>query len=106
MPGAATHSAGTPSASTVSHLASGAPPSKSAIFSNRMRASATSGTAGDAPERRRVTRLSSWMAVIGELREFPTTGLGKMTADEAADLEAAVAALGQDRREQREDVQH
>src|SRR6185437_1818764 len=64
QPGALTHSAGTPPALTFSHLASGAPPRKSAIFSNRARAWPMSGVSGAGRERSRVTRLSSWAVVM------------------------------------------
>src|SRR5436190_6707842 len=36
----------------------------------------------------------------------PNFMLGRPAADEGADLDAAVAAFGQDRREEREDMQH
>src|SRR5579871_2440858 len=62
--GAETHSAGTPSTSTFSHLASGAPPRNAPIFAKRARESMTAWVAGAGRERSRVIRLSSCEMVI------------------------------------------
>src|SRR5437899_4354271 len=97
-PGAATHSDGTPPASTFSHLASGAPPRKVAISSNRRRVWPTSWVSSVGPARSRVTRLLSWVVVIGLLgvgcpRKSAGPILARATGDPLMSAPAALSLL-------------